>query len=336
MDAEKSAAFLLDEGLRYVFSGALRVAAQTGVADHLTDGPRTVEHLAARTATQADGLRRVLRLLATRGIFHEDAAGRFHLTPLGEALRSDCPSSVREAMVFVTNPTFWQPVGRLGSVVSTGVPAVEQIFGRPLFDYLAANPEAAAEFDPGMAQYSQLESRGFATTYDFADTGVLVDVGGGRGRLLLEVLRRHPGWRGVLFDQHHVVARHDLAALGADHRWTAVPGDFFDEVPAGGDVYALQYILHDWDDERCVRILRNCRRAMNPNGRVVALDTVLPEGDAAHPGKSIDLVILASFTGRERTRAQFAALFEAAGLRLTRVIAKPEPGWLSIIEGRPH
>lgn len=330
-----SAVFLLQESVQYVFSGALRVAAQLSIADHLVGGSLSLDELSEATAADAGALFRIMRVLLTRGVFGEDDKGRYHLTPQAEALRTDVPHSVRDGVIFSTNPTFWQPVGGLLAAARTGRPCIEQFFHMPIFDYLKTDSKISDEFHAGMGQASQVDSKGFSEAYEFADSGVLVDVGGGRGRLLIEVLRRHSGWRGVLFDQHDVVADNELATLKENGRWKIVSGDFFESVPAGGDIYTLQCITHDWDDEHCVKVLRNCRAAMSPSSRLVVLDMLIPGGNDPHPGKILDLIILASFTGRERTRAEFAALFEAANLRLTSVTAMAKPGALSIIEAEP-
>ena len=214
--------------------------------------------------------------------------------------------------------------------VRDGKPALDRLYGMPVFEHFRRNPRAGAEFHDGMGRYSLLESRAFAETYPFPETGLLVDVGGGQGELLVEVLRRHPGLHGTLFDKPDVLANHQLTRLGTEDRWTVESGDFFEAVPPGGDLYSMQYVLHDWDDDACVQILRNCRDAMAPGGRVLVIDAVVPPGNTAHPGKTTDVLMLAAVPGRERSEDDFAALFLAAGLQLTRVI--PKPGSLSIAE----
>lgn len=328
--AEESAAFLTTEALGYIYAAALRVAALLDVADHLSDGPRSTDDLAALTGSDPQSLYRVLRLLATRGVFREDDDGRFRLTPAAEALRADSSFSVRDGILTVTTESLWRSAGELLHSVRDGTPALERIYGKPIFEYLRENPAAGAEFHDGMGQFSLLESRAFAESYPFPETGTLVDVGGGQGTLLLEVLSRHPGLNGVLFDQPDILAKHRLGRLGADDRWTTVPGDFFEAVPPGGDLYSMQYILHDWDDAACVRILRNCRDAMAPDARILAIDAVVPPGNDPHPGKTLDIIMLFAVPGKERTEAEFTTLFTAAGLQVTRII--PKPGRLSIVE----
>ncbi|WP_367127457.1 methyltransferase [Saccharothrix sp. HUAS TT1] len=323
---------LMDLAMSYLYPAALRAAAVLRVADHLVDGPRPVAELAAAVGADPLNLHRVLRLLATRGIFAEDDGGRFALTPAAELLRTDVPASFQPAVLMLTDKTFWRPAGELDETARTGTSQFERLFGMPFFDHFASDPDTAAVFHVGMASMSDPESPLVARAYDFPDGATVVDVGGGHGGLLLAVLREHPGLRGVLFDQQHVLDGHRLGELGADDRWDLVAGDFFTGAPAG-DVYLVKRILHDWDDEHSLRILRQCRRAVSERGRVLVVDAVIPPGNDPDPGKVIDLLMMSSFTGRERTRADFEALFARAGLRLGRVL--PTGTRLSIVEGVP-
>jgi hypothetical protein len=323
---------LLDDAMGYLYSAALRAVAVLGVADHLADGPRPVSELAGLTGADASSLYRVLRLLATRGVFTEDDDGRFALTGAAQSLRSDAASSVRAAVLMLTDRTFWLPAGELDETVRTGTSSFERLFGMPFFDHFAQNADTAAIFHVGMAAMADPENPVIARAYDFPAAAVVVDLGGGHGGLLLAVLRDHPALRGVLFDQPHVLAGHRLAELDGDHRWELADGDFFSTAPAG-DIYLIKRILHDWDDEQSVRILRNCRQAMSANGRVLVIDAVIQPGNAPQPGKLLDVAMLASLVGRERTRADFDDLFARAGLRVHRVIPTATP--LSIIEGVP-
>jgi hypothetical protein len=321
---------LMDHSMGYLFSAALRAVAALGVADHLTRGSRPVAELARAVGADPLNLYRTLRLLATRGIFAEDDAGRFALTPAAELLRTDVPSSFRAAILMLTDRTFWLPAGELEEAVRTGTSPFERLFGMPFFDHFARDADTAAIFHVGMASMSDPENPLVARAYDFPTGAVVVDVGGGHGGLLLAVLRAHPGLHGVLFEQPHVLQEHRLDELGADHRWDLAAGDFFTQAPPG-DVYLLKRVLHDWDDEHCVRILRHCRHAVSDHGRVLAIDAVIPPGNDPDPGKVIDLLMMSSFTGRERTHAEFDALFAQAGFHLTRVI--PTGTRLSIVEG---
>jgi len=323
---------LMDHAMGYVFPAALRAAAALGVADHLSRGPRPVDELARSVGADPLNLRRTLRLLATRGIFAEDDTGRFALTPTAELLRGDVPGSFRPAVLMLTDKTFWRPAGELEEAVRTGTSPFERLFGMPFFDHFARDADTAAVFHVGMAAMSDPENPLVARAYDFPAAATVVDLGGGHGGLLLAVLREHPGLRGVLFEQPHVLREHRLGELGEDDRWDLVAGDFFTEAPPG-DVHLVKRILHDWDDERCAHILRHCREALSEGGRVLVVDAVIQPGNDPDPGKVIDLVMMSALTGRERTRAEFDALFAEAGLRLTRVI--PTGTRLSIVEGVP-
>ncbi|MEV8452464.1 methyltransferase [Streptomyces sp. NPDC052095] len=325
----QSAARLIDESLGFLFPAALRAAAAVGVADHMTDSGRSVEHLAAATGTDARNLGRVLRLLATRGVVEETDEGRFRLTGTGRALRSDAPHSARDAVLMLTDPSMWRPAGEMDRCLTDGGPAFTRIFEAPFFDHFARDAETAAVFHAGMAAMSDPENGPVAGAYDFPPDGTVVDVGGGHGGLLAEVLRRRPGLRGILHDQEHVLAGHRLGHQDITGRWSLSRGDFFSSVPAG-DLYLLKRILHDWDDDESAAILRNCRHSLAPGGRVLVIDAVVPPGNLPHQSKTMDLMMMASLTGRERTAEDFARLFTAAGLRLHRIV--PTPTVLSVVE----
>jgi O-methyltransferase domain len=310
---------VVGQAMGYMYSGALRAATLLGVAEHLADGPRDPAELAGLTGSNGPFLRRTLRFLATRGIFREDGEGRFHLTPHADLLRADAPNSIKKGVLTLTSETYWQSTGDFVEAVRHGEPAFDRRYGQPFFAYLGANPETAVMFAEGMASMSAGETAHIVAAYDFPESGVVVDVGGGQGGLLLDVLRARPDLHGLLLDQEPVLAGNVLGQLGADHRWKLEPGDFFESVPAG-DLYLVKNVLHDWNDEQCVRILSNCRAAMNPGARVVAVDAVVPPGNEAHFGKAIDIMMLLLASGQERTRPEFERLFERAGLRITRVI----------------
>ncbi|AZK97384.1 MULTISPECIES: methyltransferase [Streptomyces] len=319
-DGMRSAALLIDLAESYLFPAALRAAAAIGAADHLADGPRDVAALARATHVDAGSLYRVLRLLATRGLFDEVEHGTFRLTVAGDALRSDAPASVRAAILMITGPEMWLPAGELTRCVTEGGSVFESVFGKPFFEHFAQNPETTALFDDGMAEISRAEDGPSVAVCSFAPGSTVVDVGGGQGGLLREVLTAHPNVRGVLFDRPHVLPGHRLDVPATSGRWELAAGDFFESVPPGAETYVLKRILHDWEDEQCVTILRNCREAMAPGGRVLVVDSVLPTGNTPHQGKGLDLMMMASLVGQERTEAEFEELFRAAGLHLTRVI----------------
>ncbi|MEU7157105.1 methyltransferase [Streptomyces chrestomyceticus] len=322
---------LTEHALAYLHSAALRAAALLGVADHLADGPRTAEELAAATGADAAHLRRALRLLATRDVFREDPDGAFHLTPAAAPLRSDAPSSMRDAVVMLTDEPFWRPAGQLADTVRAGHTVFEEIFGAPYFGHLERVPDAGTVFDTGMAGLAESENDPVAAAYDFPATGTVVDVGGGRGGLLRQVLLRNPGLTGILHDQETVLRHHTLDLPDLTGRWRTHAGDFFTAVPPGADVYLLKRILHDWHDDDCLHILRTCRTAMTrPGSRLLIVDAVLPRGNDAHPGKTMDILMMTSLNGRERDEPAFHQLLDAAGLKPLRTL--PTESTLSIVE----
>ncbi|QFZ20804.1 methyltransferase [Saccharothrix syringae] len=323
---------VLSDAMAHLYSAALRAAVLLDVAEHLADGPRDAADLAGEIGAHGPSLHRLLRFLAGRGVFREDEDGRFHLTPAGDVLRADAPRTVRTAVLGMTSDLCLLPATGLAAALRDGGTAFEHRFGRPLFEYLAENPEAGDEFNQAMVDISTAEGDAILAVYDFPGSGVVVDVGGGHGALLLSVLRAHPGLRGVLLDQDAVVAGHLLGQLGGDDRWEVVAGDFFDSVPPG-DLLVLKNVLHDWDDEQCARILGNCRRALRPGGRVLVVDAVIPPGNEPDFSKLLDMSMLTLLPGRERTEPQFRDLFDRAGLRLTRVVRTA--GVFSLIEAVP-
>ena len=318
-----------------VLSRALYAVAELGVADHLAAGPRVADELARATGAHAPSLYRLLRTLASVGVFTEDADHHFALTPLGAALRSDAPGAGRSTVRMFAGPAMWASFGELLHAVRTGETGTERALGQPIFDYLSVRPEEAALFGEAMLGIHGAEPPAVAAAYDFAGVHTLVDVGGGIGTLLATVLRAHPEMQGVLLEMPHVTAeaRTRLAAAGVGDRCTVVEGDFFEAVPPGGDAYVLSHVIHDWDEARCQAILANCRRAMGGRGRLLLVEAVLPPGDVPHPGKLLDLVMLTVAGGRERSEAEYADLLAAAGFTLTRVV--PTASQASVIEAVP-
>ncbi|MFI0710730.1 methyltransferase [Streptomyces inhibens] len=312
---------LMDQAMGHLFSAALRTAAHYRIADHLSEGPRTVEQLAAATDTHAPHLRRVLRYLATRGIFREDAAGAYQLTPAARVLRTDAPDSLHTAVMMMTDELFLRTSAGLPESVRHGGASFERLFGAPLFEHLQSDPVARQLLDDGMSSLSSPVDDAVAAAYPFPETGTVVDIGGGRGGLLRAALRRRPQLTGVLFDQAPPLTHHLLDGDELKGRWRTQEGDFFESVPEGGDVYVLKHVLHDWPDEACRRILRTCHRAMATGSRLLVIDCVLPQGNAPHFGKTMDVAMMAVVDGQERTAEEFATLLSAGGFRLTRVLS---------------
>jgi hypothetical protein len=318
----------------YWVSQAHYVAAKLGVADLLTDGPRPVESLAAATQTDARSLRRVLRALASIGIFTETSPGTIALTPLAALLRTGTPNSMRALAIMYAEEQY-RAWGDILYSVQTGKNAFQRQFGTSVFEYLAQHPEAGRVFNEAMTGWTAQLVGAVMDAYDFSPFQTIVDVGGSYGTLLAAILRRYPAARGILFEQPHVAATagEQLAAAGVAERCTTIGGDFFNEVPAGGDAYLLAQILHDWDDEACIAILRQCRRVLPANGKLLVIELVLPSDEAPFLGKWLDLHMLVMADGRERTATEYEALLRAAGFALTRVV--PTAAGPSIVESVP-
>jgi hypothetical protein len=317
-------------------SQALYVAAKLGIADLLQEGPQSCTRLAEATQTHAGALYRVLRALASVGVFAEDEAGRFSLTPLAELLRTDAPGSLRAFAIMLGAPEHWRAWEGVLHSVHTGQPAFDHVFGMPLFEYFPTHPEAARIFDDAMTSRSSQENTAIIAAYDFTAAHTVVDVGGGQGTLLASILELHPHVGGVLFDLPHVIAsaRTRIEGTGQVARWECVDGDFFTAVPAGGDCYLLKKVIHDWDDERAQRILTNCRTAMSDTGRLLLIEPLIPPGNEASFNKLLDLLMLVwNAGGRERTEREHQELLAAAGFHLSRVI--PTRAGVSIIEAVP-
>jgi ubiquinone/menaquinone biosynthesis C-methylase UbiE len=315
-------------------SRAIYVAVELGIADLLSDGPRTVADLAEASKTHAPSLYRVLRLLASEGVFAEADDGRFELTPKAAALRKDA-GPARLMVLFLGRPASWQSAGSLSHTVRTGETAFDKVHGAGFFEYNRRHPDIQLLFDQLMAAQTRPVARAVAGTYDFSNTTSVIDIGGGRGALAIEILTAHPKLKGMVFDQPAVAeeAKEAIAAAGLNARCEAVGGDFFLSVPDGHDAYLLKYILHDWDDEQCVAILRSCRRAIKADGRLLVVEAVIPPGNELSFGKTQDINMLINVGGRERTKAEYGELYKAAGFELTRCI--PIMGELHIIEGVP-
>jgi hypothetical protein len=314
----------------FQISQALYVTALLGVADQLVDRPRPVAEVAAAVGAQPHVLRRVLRTLASLGVFEQLDDDTYGLTPLGETLTSTSPTSVLDFVIMAVECGY-AAFGELLHTARTGQPAAEHVHGEPFFAWLAAHPEKVGRFTRAMANLNggiRLEAIPYI---DIAASRTVVDVGGADGSMLIEVLAEHPAVRGVVFDLPHVIpaADENLKRHGLDQRVEAVGGDFFDSVPTG-DTYLFGFILHDWSDDECVRILDNVRAAGGPGARVRAVEFVVPPGPEPHMAKMIDLSMLGLVTGKERTPAEWAELFARAGFRLERIVTTPTP--VSVLE----
>lgn len=314
-------------------SQSVYVAAKLGLADLLRDGPRSSEELARQTKTDPLSLFRLLRTLASVGVFAQNAAGTFEITPLAQGLLEG-PGSAKAAILMM-GEEHYRSWGELLHCVRTGATAFEKIYGKPIFDYLSEHPEQAKIFDAAMTSIHGHETQAMIEAYDFAKIGTLVDVGGGNGGLLCTVLEQTPGLRGVLYDLPSVVERatKSIEARKLSSRCSAVGGSFFESVPAGGDAYLLRHIIHDWYDDKASIILKNCRKAMKPEGRLLVIETVVPPGNDPGFVKLLDLNMLVIPGGMERTEEEYRSLYASCGFRLDRVI--PTRAEVSILEGTP-
>ena len=307
----------------FVVSRALQVAAELGLADALKNGPKDRDALAREVGADADTMDRLMRTLASFDVFDRLPDGRFANTPRSDFLRSDSPGSMRALACMFGDPPLWQAWVGLEHSVRSGEPAFAHIHGSPVFDYLAEHPDSARRFDEGMVAASRLMNAAIVEAYQWNRFGTLVDVAGGAGSTLAAILGANPDIEGVLFDMPHVIhrGRDYLAQQGVAGRCRTEAGSFFDAIPSGADAYFLKHIIHDWGDEDCLRILRNCKAAMPDHAKLLVCEKVVPPGNEPSVTKIMDLVMLVlTDGGRERTELEFRELFARAGLRLARVL----------------
>ena len=312
---------------------SISVAAKLGIADLLAGEPLTAAELAARTETHEPSLYRVLRMLASVGIFSETADRSFELTPLASLLRSDVPNSMRDVAIMQGEGWNCRNTIELLHSVKTGGTGQENAHGMGMFEYLTRHPEDGEVFSRAMTNLSLSVVPAVVEAYDFSGISTLVDVAGGHGLLLAGILKANPQMRGVLFDQPPVIegAGGLLEKEGVRSRVELAPGDFFESVSPGADAYILKHIIHDWDDERSTEILRNVRSAMSEGGKVLIVEMVVPEGNEPSPSKVMDVQMLVATGGKERTEREYKVLLESSGLRLNRCVPTKSP--FSVIEG---
>ncbi|WP_307869211.1 methyltransferase [Nocardiopsis sp. B62] len=304
-------------------AAAVSAAAELGVADAMSGEPTHVDEIAKLVEADTDALHRLLRACADLGVVEEHPGRNYALTELGRALRSDAPDSMRGFARWLGSPAERSTMAHLADAVRVGGPVFEAVHGVPVWDYMRANPNSASVFDQGMTDISSQLTRSLVDEYDFADSECLVDVGGGRGRLLSLILTANPHLRGVLYDRPEVVSQLDpaLGREGVAERCRVESGSFLDSVPAGGDTYLLASVIHNWNDADTVRILTHCRTAMTAEGRVLLAEVLVPERpEPARTAKFMDLSMLVHCDGKQRTRSEFAEVAERSGLRLNRVV----------------
>jgi O-methyltransferase domain/Dimerisation domain len=326
------AVFLTELAFGMKMTQALYVVAKLGIADLLASGARHVSQLAAATETSERSLYRVLRSLAAAGIFRETDPKIFELTPYADALRSEAPNSFRNAAIFMGEEWLWKVMGQMLYSVQTGKPAWAHVHGSDVFDYMADNPDHLEIFSRAMTDMTVSAAPAIVEAYDFSSFETLVDIAGGHGYLLAQVLKANDGLRGVLFDMEAVVngARTILEKEDVIDRVETVAGNFFESVPGDADAYLMKHIIHDWDDERSLKILKNIAAAMSAHAKLLIVEMVVPEGNEPHFSKLMDLGMLVLPGGVERTKAEYHTLLADAGLRLNRII--PTRNHLSILE----
>ena len=320
-------------GIGHYFSRSLALAAKLGLADFMKDGPRHYDDLAKATNTHGPSLNRVMRLLASIGIFEEREDGKFALTPLGSLLCTGVPGSMHSSVLLFAGIGIQDAWKELEYCVQTGEPAFRKN-SPDATPFTAMNPEMAKVFDEAMASFSQMTAVAVAASYDFSSFRTLVDVGGGNGALLIGILSANPNLSGIVFDLPHAAEK--ARAKIADARCEAIGGDFFKEVPSGTDAYIIKHVIHDWNDDRATAILRNIHRAMPPHGKLLIAEGVYPprvdQSDTARGAAANDVNMLVCTGGRQRSEAEFRSLLTGAGFKLTRIIPTPA---LSVIEGKP-
>jgi hypothetical protein len=313
-------------------SQAIHVAVVLGVSDLLAGGPRAVADLAEQTGCDTRSLYRLLRALATVGVYEELDTQQFRNTAMSDALRTDAPEPVAGHAAFVGRPYYWQAWSALLHSVRTGENAFRSVHGQGVWEYRVDHPEESTVFDAAMTSQSRFVAQAVLDVYDFGRFTKVVDVGGGRGAFIAATLRRWPELRGVVFDQPHVVAgaAELLREAGVEDRCEVVPGSFFDAVCSGGDAYVLKNVIHDWPDEQALAVLRTCRPAVGESAVLLLVERVIPGANEGPDAAFSDINMLVSPGGQERTEAQYAALLSAAGFRLRTVV--PTASDVSVIE----
>jgi len=315
-------------------SRAVHIVAKLGIADLLQSGPKTAEELAQATETDPSSLYRIMRALASVGLFQVGTDRRFALTPMSETLVTDAPGSVRWFMISELGQEHYPAWGNLMHSVKTGEIAFDNFFGMDVWKYFAQNPEDAAVFNDSMSGMTAAANEAILSLFDFSNFKTVVDIGGGHGGLITTILKANPNAKGVLFDAPQVVegAGPKLEQAGVADRCQVVAGDFFKAVPAGGDAYVMKWIIHDWEDEKAIAILKNCRAQMKPDARLIIVDCVVPEGNEPHFAKTFDLNMMVMTGGKERTAAEFEKLVSAAGFKLLQVIPTELPTGIIVAE----
>ncbi len=308
-------------------SQSLGAVARFGIPDQVADQPKTSQEIAKAVGASPDAIHRLLRALASIGVFRQVEGGRFGLTPLGETLRSSVPDSVRDFAIAETDQAHWQPWGRMHEAIKTGRPVSKAVLGIEVWEWYEKNPQDEVAFSSAMGNLSQMVAGELPWLIDFSRVQKVADIGGAHGVLLAAILRANPKARGILFDLPHVIetAKPVIEAQGLGSRCEFVGGDFFKPLPEGADAHVLKHIIHDWDDERASLILQNCHRALRPNGRILLVEMIIPADNSPSPAQFIDLNMLVLLGGRERSEAEYATLLRNAGFKTPRLIPTHSP-----------
>jgi hypothetical protein len=315
-------------------TGAIACLARLGIPDLVEQGPKSPEELATQIGVDSRSLYRLMRATASVGVLSEGPDGKFSETPLSAVLRSNANPSLRAFAIMHGLDWHGLAWSELEYCVRTGKPALDKIYGMPIFQFFEKRPEDGKLFNQAMSDLSTIDSPAVAGAYSFGEIHSIVDVGGGHGLLLATILAKNPHMKGTLYDMPHVVAgAHGGPLKPVMERCTLASGDMFSSVPAGADAYIMKHIIHDWPDDVCVKILKACRKAVNSGGKLLVVDNVIQPGNDFAPGKFLDLQMLIFPGGCERTEKQFRELFTAAGWQLSRVI--PTAASESIVEGVP-
>ena len=316
-------------------SRAVCTIAELGIADQIESGsPQSVESLAGATGTHERSLYRIMRFLASHGLFQEKDNRQFDHTPLSHCLRSDADGSFRAAAQMLHR--MFPAWDGLHHAAITGEPGFNKVFGQPVFDYVGTHPELGPILDSGMTAIHGHETAAMMEAYDFSAINVLADIGGGNGSLIGSVLQRYPELHGILLDLGHVVgrARESLKAYGVGDRCSVIEGSFFESVPSGADAYLFRHIIHDWTDEQSIQILNNCRKAIPDHGWLLVIEAIVPTGNEPSLAKDFDMTMLTFPGGLERTEEEYRFLLEQAGFQLSSIT--PTASMISVVEGKPR
>ncbi len=313
---------------------ALATAARLGIPDLLASGPKTADEIASKVGAHPGATRRLMRALTGLGVFATAEGWRYGLTELSERLREDTPGSLKHMFIAETDGVHWRSWERVADAVRTGLPRPQAVFGMPAFDYYSKYKDEGEQFGRAMANVSGFAAKAVLDAYDFSGIRTLCDVGGGNGSMALAILERHPQVRGVVADLPYIEAQasEKMRAAGSADRCRFEAADFFERVP-GADAHLLKFILHDWNDEDSVRLLRSCRAAIEPGGRLLVLEMLVPEESRPDFSHLMDLNMLVMTGGLERTESEYRDLLARAGFRQERVIPTASP--FSLIEARP-